>query len=315
MKWSCLLPFACAGMVFMPAGLFAAEPANATVTSPPVYVPDLSHAGDPLPDGVLEWNSLMQTTNAAADQDSVRFDFSFTNVATQMNVASFTNTTAIVDLVAKTNINEVTNFTPVSVTILDVHASCGCTQPETPPLPWVVPPGGTGEFSATVNLEGRTGTMIKSITVKTDKGFKELYMRITVLPPVLPTLTAVQRAHDLEIAKADRQAVFKGDCIKCHVEPAEGKYGKPLYDAICGICHDVKDRASVVPDLHNLKVQTNTQFWQTWIAHGKPGTLMPAFSSAEGGPLTDMQIATVASYLNMAIPSQPASATTKAPAN
>jgi hypothetical protein len=30
---------------------------------------------------------------------------------------------------------------------------------------------------------------------------------------------------------------------------------------------------------------------------------MPAFSQSDGGPLTDMQIASIAAYLNIAIPS------------
>jgi len=38
--------------------------------------------------------------------------------------------------------------------------------------------------------------------------------------------------------------------------------------------------------------------------HGKPGSLMPAFSSAEGGPLNDVQINSLAAYLNAAIPSK-----------
>ena len=73
------------------------------------------------------------------------------------------------------------------------------------------------------------------------------------------------------------------------------------------------NRATMVPDLHSLKTPTNDEFWRTWIAHGKAGTLMPAFSTAEGGPLTDMQIATIAAYLNMIIPSQPIPAVTNAP--
>jgi hypothetical protein len=42
---------------------------------------------------------------------------------------------------------------------------------------------------------------------------------------------------------------------------------------------------------------------------------MPAFSTAEGGPLNDMQIATIAAYLDTAIPSLPVPAITNAPAN
>jgi mono/diheme cytochrome c family protein len=62
----------------------------------------------------------------------------------------------------------------------------------------------------------------------------------------------------------------------------------------------------MVADLHTLKTPTNEDFWRTWIAHGKPGSLMPAFSTAEGGPLNDMQIASLAAYLNAAIPSRAA---------
>ena len=62
----------------------------------------------------------------------------------------------------------------------------------------------------------------------------------------------------------------------------------------------------MVPDLHALKVPTNVEFWQTWISHGKPGSLMPAFSTIDGGPLTEIQIASLANYLAATIPSQAA---------
>jgi cytochrome c553 len=140
-----------------------------------------------------------------------------------------------------------------------------------------------------------------------------LYFRITILPLVIPNLTDAERARGVETAKADRQAVFKADCATCHARHTEGKYGKPLYDSVCAICHEAEHRAAMVPDLHNLKTPTNDEFWRTWTAHGKAGTLMPAFSTAEGGPLNDMQIATVAAYLNMMIPSQPAPPPTNAP--
>jgi hypothetical protein len=59
----------------------------------------------------------------------------------------------------------------------------------------------------------------------------------------------------------------------------------------------------MVPDLHNLKVPTNGDFWRTWITHGKPGSLMPAFSTPQGGPLTDMQIASLAAFSTPRFPS------------
>ena len=307
--------FGMVAAVLAATGLFAAgaSPTNETVTSPPVYVPDLAHAGDPLPDGVLAWNSLMQTTNATADQDFVRFTFSFTNIATGMDVSLVTNVITTANSITLTNITAMTNSKPVSVTILSAHASCGCTQPELPTaLPWTIPPGGNGEFGASVNLQGKSGTMVKWVTVSTDKGSKNLYFRITILPRVVPVLTDADRARGVEMAKADRQAVFKDDCATCHAKPATGKYGKALYDAVCGICHEGENRATMVPDLHNLKTPTNDEFWRTWTAHGKAGSLMPAFSTAEGGPLTDMQIASVVLYLNTYIPSQPVPAMTNA---
>jgi mono/diheme cytochrome c family protein len=274
-----------AGAFFAAAGLFAADvnSTNETVTSPPVFVPDTSHSNDPLPDGVLAWSSLMQETNAAADQAEAHFVFNFTNVSSG------------------------------TVVILDAHGSCSCTAAELPSRPWIIPAGTNGQIGATVNLQGKPSPMIKSVTVTTDKGKKDLILRINILPRVIPTLTDAERARGVEMAKADRQAVFKGDCASCHAKPAEGRYSKALYDAVCAICHDAQNRASMVPDLHNLKVPTNDEFWRTWIAHGKAGSLMPAFSTAEGGPLNDMQIATVAAYLNTEIPSLPVPAMTNAP--
>jgi mono/diheme cytochrome c family protein len=318
MKLSRIFVCACVGIFFTAAGLFAADAVstNEAVTSPPVYVPDMSHANDPLPDGVLDWSSLMQTTNADADQASVQFFFSFTNVAKRADIALVTNVVTTTNFITLTNITATTNFTPVSVTILGAHASCGCTQPKLPPLPWTIPPGGKGEFSATVNVAGRDGILFKWITVTTDKGSKNLNFRITKLPPVIHILTDAERASGVAVARTDRQAIFRDDCANCHAKPAQGKYGKPLYDAVCGICHEAEHRAEAVPDLHNLKTPANDDFWRTWIAHGKPGSLMPAFSTAEGGPLTDMQIASLAAHLDTAIPPQslPA-ATNSAPVN
>ena len=106
------------------------------------------------------------------------------------------------------------------------------------------------------------------------------------------------------MAKANRQAVFHSDCAVCHVKPGEGKYGKPLYSAIRANWHESNNSVSIVPNLDHIKTPTHVNFWQTWIAHGKAGSLMPAFSTADGGSLSEMQISSLAGYLNATFPSQ-----------
>jgi mono/diheme cytochrome c family protein len=277
MKLRRVFVYGIAGIVLVGARIFAADsnPTNLVVTTSPVYVPDTSHASEALATNTLVWDSTSKETNATADAGNAHFVFSFTNVSAG------------------------------NVVILNVRPSCGCTTAQLPPLPWIIPAGTNGQIGAIVNFAGKSGTLLKTMTVTSDKGFQTLMLKITILPSVVPTQSEADRARALEMAKADRQAVFRGDCAACHVKPGEGKYGKPLYDAVCAICHESKTRASMVPDLHNIKTPTNVDFWQTWTAHGKAGSLMPAFSTADGGPLSDMQIASLAGYLNMTIPSQP----------
>jgi mono/diheme cytochrome c family protein len=253
------------GVVFHGISLLAAT--NIVVTTPPVYVPTLSHASGPLPGGVLAWDGESKETSVNANASVAGFVFNFTNVSSD------------------------------PVVISNVSPSCGCTTAKLPPLPWTLAPGTNGQMEATVNLAGKSGTLYKSLTVYTDKGSKMLLLKINILPFVMPKMSAADRAHNLKIAAADRQAVFKGECVTCHVQRGEGKYGQPLYEADCAICHEGDRRATMVPDLHALKTPTNFEFWRIWIAHGKPGSLMPAFSTVDGGSLSDMQISSLASYL------------------
>ena len=267
--------FAIAG-IFSAVTLSSAADTNVVATTPAVYVPDMTHANDPMPDGIFAWDELSKATDAAAAQPQAHFTFNFTNISSG------------------------------NVAIVNVHPSCGCTTAQLPTLPWIVASGTNGKIPITVNIAGKSGTLFKYVDVSTDKGLKRLMLRINILPPVIVTLSEAERARQMAVAKTDRQAVFKNDCATCHAKPAEGKYGQQLYAVACGICHEAEHRATMVPDLHAIKTPTSGEFWQTWIAHGKPGSLMPAFSTAEGGPLNDMQIASLAAYLDSAIPSHSA---------
>ena len=310
-----------------------AQPSGAVATAP-VYNPDTSHANEPMKDGILVWDAEQKTVDATNGQDFARFTFSFTNIATAINVGQATNivfttnistvtesgfwgkkTRQAVQVTSQTNVATVTNsITPIPVTVIDVHPSCGCTTAELPARPWMIPGGSNGQIKLNVNLAAKAGLLFKTVNVSTDKGSKTLMLRINIAPAPAPRpMSEEERARGIAVSKADRQAVFKNDCASCHLPKLDGKYGQTLFEAVCAVCHEAKPRATMVPDLRNLPVTTSEEFWRTWITAGKAGTLMPAFATSQGGPLNDMQIASLAAYLNATIPPHPA-APTNAPA-
>jgi mono/diheme cytochrome c family protein len=317
-----------ASVVFAGAGLLAAN--TAFVATPPVYVPNTSQASGPLPDGVIAWDATTKETNVTEGTGQAHFVINFTNTATQIRLGLATNVASITNFTTVTNrgfwarltgreISRVTTFTrhtnvvmvtngiaPVPLTILSVRPSCGCTTTKLPSLPWTLAPSSNGQIAATVNLPPmQSGTLYKTLTVGTDKGSKQLMLKINIQPFVMPTMSEAERARNIQTSLTNRQAVFMGDCATCHMQRGQGQYGEALYVSDCAICHEGKYRPTMVPDLHALKTPTSFEFWRTWIAHGKPGSMMPAFSTTDGGPLSDMQISSLAGYLTAAIPSKP----------
>ena len=197
-----------------------------------------------------------------------------------------------------------TNVSPAEVIISRVQPSCGCTTAQLPPMPWKLPTGASGQIPVSMNVQGKSGVVTKTLTVYTDQGQKTLLLKTTIPLPDPQGMTAADRERNQLLAKTDRQAVFKNDCARCHVEPVIGKVGKDLYLTACGICHEAEHRATMVSDLHNLPNDTNAEYWKLMVTVGKEGTLMPAFGQAHGGPLSDAQIATLVDYLVANLPAQ-----------
>jgi cytochrome c5 len=200
----------------------------------------------------------------------------------------------------ETNVNlefSMTNSSAKEITINAVRATCGCTVPKLPALPWKMGPQTSGSFEVAVDLRGKSGILTKSLTVETSEGNRYLTVRV-LLPASAPSaMTLSDRARNLQVALADRQAVFKGDCAACHLQPSIGKKGKDLYVAICGVCHEAEHRASMVPNLRLLKQSEDKAFWNNIIAKGQANTLMPAFAISEAGPLSQDQINGLTDYL------------------
>jgi cytochrome c553 len=184
----------------------------------------------------------------------------------------------------------VTNASSTEITINSVRTSCGCTVAKLPVLPWRLAPGTKGDIEVDLDLRGKRGTLTKTVSVDSTAGFAVLMVAANIPEPS-------ERERNQMLALGDRQAIFRNDCASCHARPAEGKKGFALFQAACAICHEAEHRASMVPDLRVVGKVTPADYWRMWVTQGKPGSLMPGFAKAEGGPLDDEQIKSLVDYL------------------
>ncbi len=194
----------------------------------------------------------------------------------------------------------VTNTSDKPVTIQQIRPSCGCTIVEMPHTPWVLAPGAHGAFSGSIDFRGKEGTVNKTLYVNSDAGTQTLAITVKI-----PAVDETARKANQMIAQADRSAIFRGDCAKCHVEPGVGRSGAELFTAVCGVCHFAARRASMVPDLFVAKQHRDAEFWRKWISEGKEGTLMPAWSKEHGGPFTREQIDSLVQFAASTLPADP----------
>lgn len=195
----------------------------------------------------------------------------------------------------------VRNRSSAPVEIRELQPSCGCTVPEMPQTPWVLEPGASGTFRATVDFTGKVGKFGKTIHVVSSAGAQLLALNVNI-----PDTEESRRARNQQLAAMDRQAVFRNDCASCHVTPAVGKMGAELFQAACAICHAAEHRASMVPDLAVAREPRDAAYWRRWIGEGKARTLMPAFAQEHGGPLTTAQVESLIAYAMEHLPTQPA---------
>jgi len=296
--------FSSAGLVLLAAGPVASA---ANLTSPQGGA--APSAAPALPG--LQWDAMEKDYTAKTGEATNLFTFSATNVSTHL------------------------------VYIEKLTPSCGCTVAKLPEEPWRLDTGSNGQVHITINFAGKYGLVTKFIRVdgweevgegsfrQTNRLTQNLIIRVhlpegsvdsasvpapsraaSTAPPVTLTslATGPGRTRNVEMAKADRQAVFKGECATCHAIPSHGKQGEELFQSACAICHESSHRAAMVPDLAVVKPNTkrNQAYWLAWITSGRAGTLMPAFSNEPqlGGPLTSDQIDHLAAYLTIKYPSE-----------
>ena len=233
-----------------------------------------SERREPSIDGILTWDAIAKVHHAKLNELDVGFEFYFQNKKSK------------------------------EVQIKRAISTCGCTVAKLPKLPWVIKPAQKGSVPVTMDLRGKSGVITKTIQLITDQGIISLKARVAIGLVSGPSKkrSKEERAANLRAAAANRQAIFAGKCVECHVIPTIGKRGKQLYSTACGICHESKNRAPFVTDLRPLAKGKDSQYWQQWIAESKPNTLMPAFAKKHGGPLDDNQIRTLVAYLTRIFP-------------
>ena len=160
-----------------------------------------------------------------------------------------------------------------------VEPSCGCTVAT--PDEKIIQPGKSTELVVTLDASLKLGAITKTIDIVTNDATS---------PRSTLTLTAMK----------DPLVLFKEDCASCHVERGEGKLGEELFLADCGMCHGMDARGGVAPSLLSLQYDTpeQRQWVRDVIAYGAKQTpSMPPFSKAKGGPLNDVQLDSLVSYL------------------
>ena len=194
-----------------------------------------------------------------------------------------------------------TNRSTRSISIVRVKPSCGYTIGKTR-LPATLAPGQAYAIRLDTDVRGKRGILNKSAQVFSSSGVQVLKFKLAIGLEE----QALSRQGNRVLAEADRQAVFRGKCADCHAKRTEGKSGKPLFAAACGICHEAEHRASMVPDISAHR--WSRQQWKTLIAKGKPNSLMPAFHQEQHGPLSPAQIESLAELLSVDSQARPSSA-------
>ena len=104
----------------------------------------------PSTDAVLKWDADSKEYAAKAGEESAPFTFCVTNVSS------------------------------AEVSINALRPSCGCTAAQLPTIPYKLAPGSNVIINATMDLRGKQGAIIKTISVESSAGAKVLLVRANI---------------------------------------------------------------------------------------------------------------------------------------
>lgn len=182
-----------------------------------------------------------------------------------------------------------------TLTILNTHASCGCTAAVMDNMK--IAPKGISRLKVKYDAHNKgEGPMQKTITISSNSRTEaEKVLRIKGI--VVKSKT-VHKSDEMSTMMS-LKGIFKGDCAKCHVDKGRGELGARLYEADCAICHGPASEGKPGPDIASKEMMRHSKkSWELITRDGMEGTHMPAFHLSHEGPLNDEEIASIVEYLD-----------------
>lgn len=139
-----------------------------------------------------------------------------------------------------------------------------------------IAPGGSAVLRVAIDTRGNLGRIRKVIEITTDRS----------RAPYEFLLTGV--IEHRSFSRENAATVLAEPCRACHLAgDVRAETGERLYDRACFSCHREASRLSG-RDGDNLR---------QIIERGRPGTMMPAYVTDAGGPLSAAQIGTLVRFI------------------
>lgn len=173
--------------------------------------------------------------------------------------------------------------------IYETKSTCGCTLASLKKR--VVSAGATEALKVVMDTSMKQGLVTKEITVKSNDP-KRPVLRLFVSADV--------RDPHAKLGGNVQAKIFQGRCAECHSVRGNGKFGEELFVADCAMCHGLMGDGAVGPNLVRLDYEAKgmAEEVRKIIANGSPNhRSMPGFSKRLGGPLSDLQIASIVKHL------------------
>jgi cytochrome c5 len=182
-----------------------------------------------------------------------------------------------------------------TLTILNTHASCGCTAAVLDNMK--VAPNGVTRLKVKYDAHNKgEGPMQKTITISSNSRTES--EKVLRIKGVIVRSKTVHKKEEVS-SMMSLKGIFQGDCAKCHVDKGRGELGARLYEADCAICHGPASEGKPAPDIASKEMMRhNKKSWDKITREGMEGTHMPAFHVKHEGPLNDEEIASIVEYLD-----------------